>query len=258
MTAGGSRPASEARRAMSRSVPRTADGVAGVAAGDDGRGRVRRRAGAEQTRGYALQAGEAHQYDQRARQGGQAGEVLRQAVGRVRRVGGDDVEAAAERAVGEGDARLGGHGQGGADAGHLRAGYARGAQGEQLLPAAAEHEGVAALEAHHREPGVGELYELLADVLLAGGGLAGALAHIDELGARPGQGQDVRVDQIVVYQRAAAGYQLAGADGEQPGAAAAGAGDIDLACTHISSIKPENSPSVNARPSSMQREKSAA
>ncbi len=65
-------------------------------------------------------------------------------------VAGDDGEAGGDAAVGDGDAGVGGSGEGGGDAGDDFKRYPAGAEVAGLFAAAAEDEGVAALEAADR------------------------------------------------------------------------------------------------------------
>ena len=69
--------------------------------------------------------------------------------------------------------------QGGGDAGNHMAPRRRPRAGLQLLAAAAEHEGVAALQPHDRQPLAGQGDQQLVDVVLRQGVARLALAHVD-------------------------------------------------------------------------------
>ena len=111
-------------------------GVSAVAAALDQRLRDRR------------QGGGAHEHDDGVDGRGEAAPVDA-AIGLVVvLVAGDDGEGRGEAAVGDRHAGVGGRGDGGSDAGDDLEGDAGGCERERFLAAAAEDEGVAALEAH--------------------------------------------------------------------------------------------------------------
>ena len=90
-----------------------------------------------------------------------------------------------DAAVGDGDAGVGGHGDGGGDAGHDLEGDAGVAQRLRLLAAAAEDERVAALQPDDALALAGLLDEQGVDrVLVVAAGRAGDLADVDQLGVR--------------------------------------------------------------------------
>src|SRR5690606_20232862 len=144
-------------------------------------------------------------------------------------VRGDDVHLLGDPPVGGGDAGRGGTGQRAGhpgDHGHRDAG--RGA-GRRLLPASAEHEGVAALEPDHEPAGPGALDEQPVDLLLGHRPPVGDLGGVDDLhvGGEPveqrGGGEPVH------HHHVGLGEQLAAAHGDQAGVAGAAAHQRDAA-----------------------------
>ena len=84
-------------------------------------------------------------------------------------------------------------------------------------PPAGEHEGVAALEAHHLEPGPAPRHQQLADLVLVHRGPAGRLAHVDQLGAGRGQVEQAGHRQPVVHDHVGAAQHLGAPNGQQAG-----------------------------------------
>ncbi len=100
--------------------------------------------------------------------------------------------------MGRGDAGIGQAADRRGDAGHDAERDARAGQRQRLLAAAAEDEGIAALEAQHALPGARQADESLGNVRLLRRRLAAALPGIVERRARPRQLQNARVDQRIV------------------------------------------------------------
>ena len=122
-----------------------------------------------------------------------------------------------------------GPGQHRADAGHHLDRDAGPDAGEDLLAAAAEHEGVAALEPHHPQPPPGPVDQHRGDLLLAGAGPVRRLADVDHLdpGREPVQ-QHAR-GQPVHHHHVGLGEQAAAPDGDQLRVAGAAADQRDAA-----------------------------
>ena len=79
--------------------------------------------------------------------------------------------------------------------------FERNAGGGQLfgfLAAPAENKGVAALEAHHRQPGPGSVHQQLVDAALGNRMVPGALSHIEDFSPRRDLFQELRVGQLVI------------------------------------------------------------
>ena len=100
--------------------------------------------------------------------------------------------------MGDGDARVGGRGDPGGDAGHDLERDARRAQRERLLAAAAEHERVAALQAHDAPARPGALEHQRLGLLLGHRASAALLADEQQLGVRARAVERRRRDQAVV------------------------------------------------------------
>ena len=176
---------------------------------------LRREPAPGQPLGDGLELAERHVEDQhrRAVRDGLPVERVRHAAGRVvagqqrhRRVGG---------AMGHGDAgRRQAAGSGG-DARHEAKGDAGCGERQRLLPAPAEDEGIAALEAEHALPLPREPNQPAADVGLARGRLAAPLAGVFERGPRPGQRQNLGRDQSVVDDAIGLSQRVCGMQREQ-------------------------------------------
>ena len=102
------------------------------------------------------------------------------------------------------------------DAGHDLEGNARVAAGLGLFAAAAEHERVAALQAHDFEPVLAR-DEQLVDLLLRHRGAARRLADVDELGTGRREVEQRRRREPVVDHNIGAPQQLGAASVSRPG-----------------------------------------
>ena len=125
------------------------------------------------------------------------------------------------------DPRVGGRGHAGGHARHDLERDARRGERLGLLAAAAEHERVAALEAHHALARPAQLDEQRVDLLLAERGRARLLADVAQLGVRPGAVERTRRDQAVVEDRVGARDQLQRAARHQARIAGPGADEVD-------------------------------
>ena len=101
--------------------------------------------------------------------------------------------------MGHRNSGIGRGGDGGGHTGDLLKVHTAAGQELQLLPAAAEHEGIAALEPHHPMARPGLLQQNLVDLFLWYGMARGLLAHIDAPGAGRNQVQNGRTDQTVIH-----------------------------------------------------------
>ena len=97
----------------------------------------------------------------------------------------------------------------------------------QLLAAAAENEGVAALEADDAPVFLGQLDQEIVDFVLGQGVLGGFLAGVDDLGAGLGQVQDAVADEMVINQDIRLADEAGRPQGQQIGVAGAAANQID-------------------------------
>ena len=140
---------------------------------------------------------------------------------------GDERDAAGQLALGDGDAGVGGRGDAGGDAGDDLERDAGLAQQLRLLAAAAEHERVAALEAHDAPARAGVLEQERVRGLLRDLRARALLADVDELGVRARVRERLGRDQAVVEDHVGLRDQLDGADGQQAGVAGAGADEVD-------------------------------
>jgi hypothetical protein len=140
---------------------------------------VRAPAAAEQAGGDGGAAAQAHEHDDGEGAGGEG--VQRGLPGAVR-VAGDDHEARRQAAMGDRDSGQGGRGHGRADAGHDLERDAGLGERERLLASAAEHEGIAALEAHDALAALGGADHDAVDLLLGDVMPARALPHVEALG----------------------------------------------------------------------------
>jgi hypothetical protein len=107
-------------------------------------------------------------------------------------------EAGVEVAVRHGNAGVGRGGQGSGDAGDNLERHARGCERFALLPAPAEDEGVAALEAHDALARAPVLDQQRVDAVLRHGVGGGLLADVDRLHVRAAVGQKLGVSEVVV------------------------------------------------------------
>ena len=109
-----------------------------------------------------------------------------------------------------------------------------------LLAAAPEHERVAALQAHHFQPGLAALDQQLVDLLLRHGRGARRLADVDELRATRREVEQHARCQPVVDNHVGAPEQLLAASRQQTGITRAGADEVHR--------HPYSSASSTARP----------
>ena len=170
--------------------------------------------------------GQPHEKHQGALQLGQAVKVIPPALGGV---GGDHMKTPAQPPVGHRNARQGGNGNGGGDAGHHLEGDARRLEGQSLLAASAKDKRVASLEPDHPHALPGQLYQSSGDFLLGGGVAAQPLAHIDAPGLGRSGLEQLIGDEIVVDHRVALAQQLQPPQGDKVGLAAARADEVDTA-----------------------------
>ena len=140
---------------------------------------------------------------------------------------GDERDGAREAAVRDRDARVGERGDAGGDAGHDLEGDAGGAQRQRLLAAAAEHERVAALQAHDRLPARARS-TISASVCSCGTDVAAALLADEQQLGVGARAVERRVgDQAVVQDHVGARDQLERARRQQAGVAGSGADQVD-------------------------------
>ena len=111
--------------------------------------------------------------------------------------------------------------------GTMRKGMPRRHQGQGLLPAAAEDEGIAALEAQHAPAFAGELDQPQRDVALLGRGLAAALAGVFQHDAGLGEIEDPVVDQGVIDDDLGLPQPMERQQRQQARVAGTGAGEPD-------------------------------
>lgn len=135
----------------------------------------------------------------------------------------EDADFPGQSAVGEGDARSAGGAVEGAEAGHHLEGQAGLPEGQGLLAAAAEKEGVAALQADHLpalpDPG----HQQGVDLPLFQAAIPRPLAHEDRLGAFREEVEVGLVQQGVVEDRLRPLQGPEAAEGEEVRVAGAGA-----------------------------------
>ncbi len=84
--------------------------------------------------------------------------------------------------MGQGNPAVGGAAQGRGYAGHHLEGNPGLLEPGDLLPAPAEHEGIAALQPHHPLPLPGQAHQQVVDLVLGQGVAVGSLAHEHPLG----------------------------------------------------------------------------
>ncbi len=183
--------------------------------------------GLDQRRGVLGQPLDAHVEDEGAREGGERPPVERRLGLLGVLVAGHEGDRGGVVAVGDRDPGVGGGGDAGGHAGHdleLDPGLA---QRLALLAAAAEDEGVAALEPDDALARAGGGDQPLADLLLRHRRHPGRLADVDELGVLAGAVERPRRDQPVVEDRVGAGDQLQRARRHQPRVAGPRADQVD-------------------------------
>ena len=126
-------------------------------------------------------------------------------------------------AMGERDAGIGRARDGGGDAWDDFERDAVRAQHFEFFAAAAEHEGIAALQPHHALAGRGVFDQQVMDACLGGVVVAAdALADLDQLGVAMRQRQHIGADQAVVEDHVGLGERARGMQGEQARIAGAG------------------------------------
>ena len=118
-------------------------------------------------------------------------------------------------AVGQRNARIGGHCRCRSHAGDDLEGYAVVHQVLGLLPSPAEDEGVPRLSARY-DPSLFGLPDEGVDVLLRKGVSAPLLAHVDKLGIGPAVVEDPFVGEVVVDDDVGLLHPLQALDGDQP------------------------------------------
>ena len=144
-------------------------------------------------------------------------------------VAGDDVQRRREIAVRHGNAVVGGNGDGRRDAGHDFVGHAMLGEQLELLAAAAEHERVAALQAHDLVAGERLVEQHLADLLLAHRVVRSALAHVDRARVARNAGQHAIAHERVVHDHVGLLQHVVALAREQPRIARASADKPNLA-----------------------------
>ena len=202
------------------------------AAGDHGRRLLRVAPCRAEPLGDQREVADAHVEDERAGEAGQGVPVEHRLLLAGILVAGDEGDGGRSIAVCHGDARVGRRGHARRHARHDLEGDARGRQRLGLLAPAAEHEGVASLEAYDPAAGAAELHEQGVEVVLLHRRRARLLADVSELrlGARPFEGP--RRDEAVVEDHVGRGDQLERAPRHEAGVARPGAHEIDHAAVH--------------------------
>ena len=165
--------------------------------------------------------GEAHIDHHRRLLAGEAGPV--DARGLVGAMGGDEGEPRRLVAEGERQLGLGGAAERSGDAGNDDDGDILLAQALDLFAAAAEHEGIAALETNHLAAGSRGVDQPAVDLVLADAGLAAALADEHALGVAPHAVEHRVGDELVVEYDIGVLQHLQRAQRQQVGIARAGA-----------------------------------
>jgi hypothetical protein len=138
-------------------------------------------------------------------------------------VAGHEGHGAGNAAVGEGDARRGRRREPGGHARHHAPGDAGLGQRRRFLAAAAEHEGVAALQPHHPQPGAGAGDQPNVDRGLRQRRDTFPFAYRHDLGAGPHQPQHGPPRESIVQHEVGTPQRLRGAQGEQARVAGPGA-----------------------------------
>ena len=171
-------------------------------------------------------------------------------------VAGNEGDAGAGLAMGDRDSRVGGSGDASGDARHHLNCHAMGRQVGGLLAAAAEQEGIAALEAHDALVLLGQLHQHRVGAGLGHGVMAPPFAHEMALTVLGHQLEQGLGHQGVVHQGVAAPQQSIGLEGEQFGIAWPCPHQIDGARAHGNASSSSNSARRN--PGRRNREPSLA
>ena len=151
----------------------------------------------------------------------------------VAQVAGDEGDRLRVVAVGQRDARIRRHAGGGGDAGHHLERHAVLDQGFDFLAAAAEDEGIAALQAQGALAFLGEAHQQQVDLLLRHGMVVALLADVDALGIAPAHVEDGLRYQAVVDDDVGLLHQTQGAEGQQVRISGTGADEVDLAAADV-------------------------
>jgi len=130
--------------------------------------------------------------------------------------------------VGQGNARIGGYGHGGGDAGNHLEGDPRGSQNLRLFASPAEDEGVAPLQAGHHISLPRFRHEEAVDLFLGEGVVAPLLPRVDQPGVFPGVIQEFLADQMIVNNHPGPADGLGALHRDQPRIAGTGADDVNL------------------------------
>ena len=115
----------------------------------------------------------------------------------------------------------------GGDAGNDLHRHAHRVAGLNFLPAAAEHERIAALEAHDVAPGERLAHQERVDFFLGQGVPGTAFGDRDELRLRPRESEDRRLDQPVMHDQVGMGDQPSSAQCQQVRIARARADEVN-------------------------------
>ena len=143
-------------------------------------------------------------------------------------VPGDEGDGGGVLAMGERHAGVGGNAEGSGHAGHDFKGYAGIGQGLGFFAAAAEEEGVAALEAHHGQAAARALDEQAADFLLRECVRRFLFADVEAFGVGWGEREEGGVGQMVVENGVGLLEDAASLDGDEIGVAGSRADKVDL------------------------------
>ena len=171
-------PSDGVAAASSASVPRQVEPSAREAAQTMAAGVLRAPAAREQAGGDGPALGQPHEHDDGD---GAGGERIQRGLPGFVRMTRDHDEAGGHPAMRDGDPGQRGRGHGRADAGHDLEGDAGLGEGERFFAAAAEDEGIAALEAHHALAALGGADQDAVDLLLGDVVAARALADVEAL-----------------------------------------------------------------------------
>jgi hypothetical protein len=152
-------------------------------------------------------------------------------------VAGHEGDRAGDRPVGDRDARVGEPADAARDPGHDAERHPGLDQGQGLLAAAPEHEGIAALEPQHPLALAGQLHQAVGNIGLLGRRPAAALACVFELAAGPRQAQHLLADQRVVDHHVGLAQAVQCEQGQEPGRARPGPGQPDPARRQLRQIE---------------------